>query len=150
MSRPSAVALRSRKWRAAHPGQSRANNASYRARHPLTPEQRAHKAEVNRAWRAKNAAQLKRYAARRWLERGDAIKAKRRAKYALNPQAEQARLAAWKAAHPDHNRAFYRRHREKFTGDGQWSKRTQARRRAWRKFTQTCAASRAITLEIAP
>lgn len=145
-------AERSRRWRLAHPERARANNAKYRERHPLTAEQRARKSELNRAWRLKNAARIKREHRQRWEERREEINAKRRAKYAANPARERERLAAWKAAHPDHNRRFYHRHRESFTGDGRWSKRTKRTnrmKRAWRTFTKTCAATRATIQEIA-
>lgn len=139
-----ADAARARRWREANPELHRANSARHRARHPLTAEQRARNAETNRAWRLKNAARLKREQRQHWLARRDEANAARRAKYALDRDRHRARVAAWKAAHPDHSRQFYHRHREKFTGEGRWSKRAQRLRGAWRKFTQTCAANRRV------
>jgi hypothetical protein len=129
--------IRSRAWRRANPEQSRAINRRYRAAHPLTPEQLAHKREVNRLWRVKNAAKLKLAQKLRWAEKRSEVNAKRRAKYAADPIRHRARIAAWKAAHPGHCRKFYHRHREKFTGDGPWASRAKKLKRAWRKFT-TC------------
>lgn len=143
-----ATKLRSRKWRKAHPETGRAYAARYKREHPPTPEQRAKKVENTRAWRLKHAAKLKTYATKRWLEKGPEINARRRAKAATNREAERARQAAWRAANPGHSRSFYRRYREKFTGNGPWSARSKRFKRAWRTFTKTCAASRArITQE---
>lgn len=135
--------LRARRWRKANPEKVRANAARYLAAHPMTPERRARKVANAKAWREKNLAHVKREQAKRWLKSRDEINARRRAKHAADPAKEIARQAAWKAAHPGHNRAFYYRHREKFTGDGPWSMRAKRLKRAWRKFVHTGAVNRA-------
>lgn len=139
---------RQRRWRKANPEKFRAQSARYRELHPRTPEQVARNIEMNRLWRLKNAARLKRERKEKWAARSAKANAARRAKYALDKglaERNRARAAAWRAANSNHNRDFYYRRREKFTGNGPWSSRTKRFKRAWRKFTKTCAASRAIT-----
>lgn len=139
------AAIRIKAWQQANPERARASKAKWRAANPITPETRARNTEINRAWRAKNAAKLKSYNKRRWQAKGEAVNAQRRAQHAADPAKNRARNAAWKAAHPGDNRVFYHRHREKFTGNGPWSDRSKRIKRAWRKFTDTCAANRAKT-----
>jgi hypothetical protein len=138
-----ATAVDSRNWRAAHPENSRAAASNYRKRNPLTPEQLAHKAAVNKAWRLRNAEYLKREYRKRMATRRDEINARRRANYPKRAEADRARNRAWKAANPDHNRRYYRDNREKFTGDGKYAKRVRKTRRALRLFAATLAAGRA-------